>query len=312
MKENEQAFYHSKGKLFLGVIFSLVFAIFGAFVLWIAYLERSAFVSVLGLFITLLLSTFAVANTLKIIRGYPYVIITDKFIQLEPFTKSETTIYVEDISYLRLSEASFQRIIEIVLHEEDLYFQQLSFHNKVRLFMNRLTGFSTFMVSLKMVRKQERPALFEALEQIQQQVDGYAPVNPAYKLEDEVDFIEKYNPIPPNKLSIDRAYFLKAYGYSLLFFVSLFIFFYWLMSKNNDYLFYISLSFVAFPFAKVLIDWLFRFKFVQRLDHQKGVTYQFDRLLFLFDVLLFHISLFIAPFGLLFLLIRFIVNRLRR
>lgn len=312
MEVNEQAFYHSKGKLFLGVIFSLVFAIFGAFVLWLAYMERSAFVSVLGLFITVVLGTFAVSNTLKLIRGYPYLIITDQFIQLDPFTKSETTIYVEDIRYLKLSEASFQRIVEIVLHEEDLYFDQLSFHNKVRLFMNRFTGFSIFMVSIRIVRKQERPALFEALEKIQQKVDGYVPVNAAYKLEDEVDFTKKYNPIPPHKLSIDRDYFLKAYGYSLVFFVSLFILFYWLMSKNNDYLFYISLSFVAFPFAKVLIDWLFRFKFVQRLDHQKGVTYQFDRLLFLFDILLFHISLFIAPFGLLFLLIRFTVNRLKR
>ncbi len=307
------AFYHSKWKLFLGVIFSLLFATLGVLMVGLTYTERSVSLSILAMFITVLFGIFTVANILKMIRGYPYITITDEYLQLDSFTRSEITIYFTDIRFIKISEVSFQRIIEIVLYDEDDYFYQLSFHNKVRLFMNRVTGFTLFSISVKAVRKRERPALFEALDDMQQRLNGETPLlKTTHKRNEEVDFMEKYNPVPPSKLSINRSYFLKSYGYGFLMFAFSFILFYWLISKNDNYLFYIVVSFILYPFAKVLVDWLFRFKLKHRLDNQKGITYYFDQLLFMFDLFLFHVSLFVAPFGLLFLLIRFIVIRLKR
>ena len=83
------------------------------------------------------------------------------------------------------------------------------------------------------------------------------------------------------------------------------------ISRSGVYLFYIVISFILYPFAKVLFDWLFGFKVRHALDKQKGITYYFDQLMFMFDYIVFHVSLFIAPIGMLFLLIRFIVNRVK-
>ena len=127
----------------------------------------------------------------------------------------------------------------------------------------------------------------------------------------QTDFMEKYDPTPPVDRSIDRSYFLKSYGYSLFMFALSFILFYLLISRSGVYLFYLVISFILYPFAKVLFDWLFGFKVRHVLDKQKGITYYFDQLMFLFDYIVFHVSLFIAPFGMLFLLIRFIVNRVK-
>ena len=180
--------------------------------------------------------------------------------------------------------------------------------------MNRVTGFSLFTISAKVVRKQERPVLLETLDLIiKQKLNNEAPfIETAQKQNEETDFMEKYDPTPPINRSINRLYFLKSYGYGFFIFAISFIFFYLLISKNDNYLFYIIVSFILYPFAKVLIDWLFGFKVRHRLDKQKGVTYYLDQLIFMFDFLLFHVSLFIAPIGILFLLIRFITIRMKR
>src|SRR5699024_4611306 len=132
---------------------------------------------------------------LKMIRGYPYITITDEYIQLDSFTKSEVTIYFADIEYIKVSKVSFQNIIEIVLYDEDEYFARLSFHNKVRLVMNRVFRFTLFTVSAKVVRKQERSALLETLDLImQQKSNNETPIiKTAQKQHVETDFMERYD-----------------------------------------------------------------------------------------------------------------------
>lgn len=308
------AFYHSRVKPFFGVISPLLFVGFGGLMVYVAYIEENIVYIALSLFIIVLFSFFTVANLLKMIRGYPYIMITDDYIQLDSFTKSEATIYFTDIKYLKVSETSFQPIVEIVLNDEDDYFAQLSFHNKVRLCMNRVFKFSLFTMSAKVVRKQERAALLETLDLIMQQKlnNEVSIIKAAQEQTIETDFMEKYDPTPPINRTIDRSYFLKSYGYSFILFAISFILFYLLISKNNDYLFYIIVSFILYPFARVLIDWLFGFKLRYSLKKQKGFTYYFEQLKYMLDFILFHVSLFVAPIGLVFLLIRFIVNRMKR
>src|SRR5699024_11836727 len=101
--------------------------------------------------------------------------------------------------------------------------------------------------------------------------------------------------------------FLKSYGYSLFMFVLSFILFYLLISRSGVYLFYIVISFILYPFAKVLFDWLFGFKVRHALDKQKGITYYFDQLMFIFDYIVFLVRLFVFAIGMLFLLLLFIV-----
>src|SRR5690625_2188747 len=207
--ENKLEVYHSKGKLFLGIIFSLLLVAFGVLMVNLAYIDESLLFVVSALFIIVLFSFFAVASMLKINRGHPYITITDEYIQLDPFTKSEVTIYFSEIEYLKVSETSFQRIIEIVLYDEDDYFAQLSFHNKARLCMNRVFSFSLFTISEKAVRKQERSALLERLDLImQQKINHGSPFfETAQKQNVEMDFMEKYDSTPPiNRSKIGRAH----------------------------------------------------------------------------------------------------------
>lgn len=315
MEENQIAFYHSKGKLFLGSLLSFIFIPFGVLVLYAAYTEESVFIIALGLFLTILFSTFFLAGILKMIRGYPYIIVTEAYIQLDPYTKSEAKLYYTDISYIKVSEVSFQKLTEIVLYDEDDYYARLSLHNKVRLFMNRVFHFSLFTINAKAVRKRERPELLKTLKVIAEekieQRSSTSIVEAARHQEVETDFLETYDPTPPVDRSIDKSYFLKAYGYGLFIFAIAFIFFYLLISKNNDYLFYIIISFILYPFAKVLIDWLFGFKLRHAIDKQKGATYYFQQLIFVLDFILFHVSLLVSPFGFLLLLICYIVNKIR-
>lgn len=186
MVENKMTFYHSKGKLFLGVIVSLLFVALGVLIVNLAYIEESILFFALSLFIIVLFSFFAVAN---------------------------------HIESLKVSETSFQPIVEIVLYDADDYFAQLSFHNKVRLCMNRVTGFSLFTISAKAVPKQERPALLETLDYVMQQKlnNESVSIEAAQKQNVETDFMEKYDPTPPINRSIDRSYFLKSYGYGFLY-----------------------------------------------------------------------------------------------
>src|SRR5690625_6718779 len=110
----------------------------------LAYIEESLLLIALALVIIVLFSFFAVANMLKMNRGHPYITIMDEYIQLDPFTKSEVTIFFTDIEYLKVSEISFQRIFEIVLYDENDYLDQLSFYIIVRLCMKRVIIYSHF------------------------------------------------------------------------------------------------------------------------------------------------------------------------
>src|SRR5699024_10873437 len=99
--------------------------------------------------------------------------------------------------------------------------------------------------------------------------------------------------------------------YSLFMFALSFILFYLLISRIGVYLFYIVISFILYPFPKVLFDWLFGFKVRHALDNQKGITYDIDQQMYLVDYIVFHVQLYIAPVGMLLLLIRVIVNRVK-
>src|SRR5699024_11580468 len=104
----------------------------GALILYVAYLDESIFMIALALFICILFSIFAVTSILKIIRDNPYIIITEEYIQLDPYTKSEATIYYEDIKHMTVSEFSFKKMVEIIFYDVVARFFKLSLINKFK------------------------------------------------------------------------------------------------------------------------------------------------------------------------------------
>ena len=109
------------------------------------------------------------AGLLKLCRPYPYLLIAEDAIRIDPFTKSEANILLNVITYLKVSEFSFQKIVEIGLNNEAYHFSQFSLFNKIRLRLNRMTGHSVFVINVKVVRKNQWEALFVALDHLIQQ-----------------------------------------------------------------------------------------------------------------------------------------------
>src|SRR5699024_12282038 len=114
------------------------------FMILLSIIYYFCYIFVIALTILVIFISFTFANILKLIRNYPFIMITDNYIQLQPHTKSEATIYFTDINHIKVTEQSFQKNIEIVLNNEQAYFKQLSLHNKTRLFMNRVFNFSLY------------------------------------------------------------------------------------------------------------------------------------------------------------------------
>lgn len=315
MQETSLHFYHSKLKLNLQIIFFFPFMIGFYFLVYTGVVEQSLLTILIFLFFAILFSCIWIAAVLKLLRNQPYITITNHYLQLDPRTKSEITIYYDQIESIRVSEASFQKIIEIVIHNERKFFEQLSLHNKIRLGPNSWFGFKAITIGYNAIRKRERPQLLAVLDNIitskeEQTAEDLAITDTSNKsVDSKQDFMKKHDPESFNIFIIDSTYFKKAYGYSFIIFLFMFIFPYLLIKMGNFYLGYIIVSFFAFPFAKVLIDWMGVYKLRQRLERQKGSTYYFEQIKFFLDALLFHLSIFIAPFGLLLLLIRYMVQK---
>lgn len=308
MHETPLHYYRSKVRLFLQIIFFFSFMIGGSFIVYMGGTQQSLLVILLGLCIAVLFSFFWAGAILKLLRYLPYVTITNTYIQVNPQTKSEVTIYLDDIISIRVTESSFQKLLKISIHNTIAFFDGLSLCNKIRLGPHGFFGFEAFTVTYSAIRKRDREKLLAALDNVMEYKDEFVegPTNMDINMESansQQDILKKFGAEPLGALDIDKAYFKKAYGYSFIIFLCMFILFYLLLNGSNSYLFYIIFSFLAFPFAKVFIDWMGVHKLRQKIDKQKESAYYYDQIILLFEVLLFHVSIFIAPFGL-FLLLR--------
>jgi len=127
---------------------------------------KDNFLLIVALFLIIVFIFVIPSNILKLFRGNPYIIITDKYIRLDPYTKSEAKIYLEDIQSFNWKTVRNVTVVEINLYDEDDYFYDLSFHNKVRLYPNRLVNFSLFTIATKAVPRKQRPLLLQELEDI--------------------------------------------------------------------------------------------------------------------------------------------------
>src|SRR5699024_2463349 len=156
------------------------------------------------------------------------------------------------------------------------------------------------------IRKRDRPQLLATLDKIMAYKENQTSENLIINdinhepVDSQQYYMERYGLEPPTALIIDKDYFKKAFGYSAFIFLIMFI------------LFYIIVSFFTLTFAKVRIDWMGVYQLRQKLEQQEGFTYYFYQIKYFLDALLFHASYLIAPFGLLFLLIRYLIRKMNK
>src|SRR5690625_1921218 len=102
MQETSLHFYHSKVKLILQIIVFFPFMIGGYYMAYMGVIEQSFLVILLALFIGILFSCFWGAAILKLFRNQPYITLTNVYIQLDTQTKSEVTIYYDNIESIQV------------------------------------------------------------------------------------------------------------------------------------------------------------------------------------------------------------------
>lgn len=167
MPEKERIFYHSKIKLVIAFFAGILLLSFSLMMAYAALTEaQDNFLLIIALFLIIVFLFVIPSNVLKLFRGNPYLIITDEYIRLDPYTKSEVTIYLEDIQSFGWKTVRNVTVIEINLYDDSDYVYDLSFHNKVRLYPNRIFNMALFTIAEKAVPRKQRPLLLQELKDI--------------------------------------------------------------------------------------------------------------------------------------------------
>src|SRR5699024_1072115 len=211
MQETSLHFYYFKIRLIVQVLLFFPFMIGSYYIAYIGFTELSLYPILLGLFTSILVSCVYGADVLKLFRRSPYVTITNTYIRLDPQTKSEVTLYYDDIKFIDISEASFQKLIKIFVYDEKTLFKQLSLHNKIRLGPNALFGFKTFPIAYNSIRKRDRPQLLATLDKIMAYKENQTSENLIINdinhepVDSQQYYMERYGLEPPTVLIIDAV-----------------------------------------------------------------------------------------------------------
>src|SRR5699024_6100855 len=131
-------------------------------------------------------------------------------------------------------------------------------------------------------------------------------------LHDALPILEQSNKTNRTKSSfkledkITQEYFLDTYGISLCI-----AGFSWIILSIVDITLIIG-SFLLFPFAMVLCDAIIGFKLDEKVKKQESLIIYFYGLIYTVYLLLFLFSVAIAPFGILFMIVRAVYRFLKK
>lgn len=318
--ENTIPFHHSIRKTITGILVIIVF-IAGAFIyvtnffnpghhqfyLYIAY----AIMILFGyLFIAGLFTLY------KALAKFPYMLLTDHALVIQPETKKEIIIHRNDIINYSLVNIHSRTSISLYIRNASTYSEALIRNRRFQLFHQKDNDISTFQIDLNPLNRRMQTAFLEVLQVlIDYREDENVPIvniakEKIHGMKGSSLYKRNFMPhIQPDK-TINKKYFIHAYGYSLFFFIINFTVFYYLTTKSTSYLLFITISFIIYPFAQALTDWLYGFKIKQIEQYGGHFARLLDQFKFLIDAfIVFHLSIFIAPISGLFFGIRYLIHR---
>lgn len=306
-------FYYSRSKLYSGFALTLLLGFFGVSIMIYANRSGDLFFGLIGFLNAVTFFVLAISNILKLSRDYPYIRITDEYIQIDSFTRSEITIYLEEIEHIRAGELQLQPLIEIEVYDQDKFFKNLSFHNKFRLFMNTFQAVSIITITTRVLEKEEQTRLIDALNLAIEEIRGIegGPSIPYIVTEQNKDqfepgdLVQEYEFKPKIDRSMDGQYLAESYKSSFKFFKISFIAIYWLFALGGGYLLYILASLFLYPLAKMPFDYWIGFRMKHMYSDPRMLGSRNHKISsFILGLLLFQSSVFVAPVGLIFLLAR--------
>lgn len=288
-------FYSSKIKNAFLIIMCVLFVVLGFTVSILGYQDRIYVLVPTGLFFIILFGMLIFYPIKRTFTSSPYIILTDKELIIDSFLIKDLPIKREDVGSYDVKHQNFHTSIELIVPDEKKYKAQLSEGKRILNTMITMGGaHNTFIIGMNQVKKKDRSTLYYVLDNMNK---------PGFQLK-EHDQMEQSIQTKRTKDTfqlegkITVKYFLKTYVISLLIGG-----FSWSILSIGDIPLIIG-SFLLFPFAKVFYDAVIGFKIDEKIKKQDRMLPAFYGLIYTVYLLLFLFSFFVAPFGILFLIIR--------
>ena len=299
MEENKQlTFYSSKFRIVLFLLFTSPLSVFGL-LLFMEALKRKMFVAcIFGIGVSVFFGMLTLQVIKKLISMHPYIIITKTELTINPQAKNEVSIKWQDILEFNAIYIDFQKYIEIVLFNEGKYNNKSLKVNEI----NKRSRIPTFCIIWGHIKRKDRRQLLTALWKIHSQaVDRVLTEEELSKMDQKEG--EKDN------ITVD--YIISSYRTSLLISLPLVILFY-LIGGEAGFILLALILFILYPFAKLVYDILIGFKINRIIEKQADVNIHIWDLLFIIDFVIYVLTIFIAPFGIIYMLFKYLHDRLRK
>ncbi|TFJ92767.1 STM3941 family protein [Lentibacillus salicampi] len=296
--------------IFLSLMCS-VFMAMGAVVGVFAFKEGDFLMSGLGAALAVFFG-FLIFMALKTIFGSkPYLILTEEVLIIGASSNNAVPLRWEDIEGYDIRSVGFNKIIEIMLHDEEKYRDRMS---KAALWFNKMNdvmNYRPFNIGWGQVKRKDRNRLvreldrrtFEARESFHELYDAVNEAATAESILNRQHGIRRQMKADKKRQKarsqVNGKYLLQSYGISLLLTVAAFLMFHWSDDEGNTPL--LVASFILYPFAKVIWDVLLGFRLRYKMDKdESSVSMFFYRFIFFVHLLLYLFSLVIAPLGILY------------
>lgn len=292
-------FYPSKIKNIFFIIMGIAFIVGGIAVCFVAFKDGDYVISLIGLFLAILFSWLIFMMLKRMIADAPYLVLTEEELIINPAAKNSVPIKWTDVEGYKILRVQFNKFIEIILDDEEKYKEQMSKTQQKLNIVGTMGGkYSLFAIAWTQIKRKDRDVLLYALDYIG---------TPDFDLENATssELPDELTQKPDTSFQledkINQEYFMKNYLLSLILGAFALLLFYW-DEGNMSSLTYIIVSFILFPFAKLLLDVIVGFKLRTIMEKQTYTIYYVYQLIYLVYFLLFLFSLFVAPIGILFLI----------
>lgn len=318
MEQTTITFYPSKVKVFLAMIIIAGFTSFTALVM-VAFISHDSPIPFIIMMLITLVGLIILLSVIRaLIHSRPSVLFTETYFILGPKLRHALKVYYKDIDYLEYSDKDTIQSIKVALKDEAAYFDELSAWQTFFHGQNKLVGVPLVSIPHKGIKKRDEPLFYTVMEDLMALTEGeidslhIEDIRDRAKKEDVLSreaFISKIDPYDPVVLRFDLAYFKSAYLTSFIYFVVFLLFGYF--TGNDFYVGYVLFSFITYPFGLIVADMLGFYKVKERKRRGGLMSLYYNSILGM-EFLLYHISLFLFPIGLLILLIRFFLGTDRK
>jgi Ca2+/Na+ antiporter len=316
---NTLYFYHPIVKTI--VLMCLAFVILGSIISWAGFDQESYFFGLLGLFLVVFFAYLIYRTFKRLKNSEPLLILTEEELILNPSSKRKVAINWQDIEGYNIREANLNKYIEIVLNNDEKYLSQMYQNTKLLKKVNKAMKIRPFAIAWGYVKRKDRDKLVNELDQrFFEEKDIAVAGNlsnrrarlyehgESKKLSEQ---LAAYDEERRAYSQINRKYFVKAYVQSLLWALGLTILF--SFDKEESSWMYLSIvSFFIYPFAKVIYDVIFGFRYEFKIKKQSFATIYVYQSKYFIQFLVYIFSLLFAPFGILYLLIRAVYLWIKR